>query len=216
MTLLLRGQKYSQIGLQDYFLFAIHWGPKSESLKEIARRLNINLDTFVLIDDSPFERAEVQSALPQVRVYSVEQIPKLLSYSEFDVPITEMSKTRRASYLAEIKRDRVKESFSGDYESFLRSCQMQLRIFILEEEKHILRCLELIQRSNQLNLSARRYTEEQFRQLLSDKRVLNIALGCKDKFGDYGIVGFASVAEKDGIPVLQDLVLSCRVAQKRV
>lgn len=206
-----------KLQLQDYFLYpAIHWGPKSGSLKEIAEKLNVNVDTFAFIDDSPFERAEVQSVLPQVRVYSDEQISELLGYPEFNVPVTEMSRMRRASYLADIQRNRIKDSFSGDYDRFLLSCGMKLSLFIPTEKKDIERCLELIQRSNQLNLSGRRYTSDEFDLLLLRAGTLNIALHCSDKFGDYGIVGFASVEATDKNFIVRDFVLSCRVAQKRV
>lgn len=206
-----------RLNLQEYFLYpAINWAPKSSNLKQIADNLNINIDTFALIDDSAFERAEVRFGLPQVRVYSDDQIGQLLSLPEFDVPVTETSKNRRASYLTEIQREKVLEDFHGDYEAFLRSCQMKLRLFVPQEEKHIARCLELIQRSNQLNLSNTRYSAEEFRALLARPGVLCLAMDCEDKFGDYGIVGFASVDETERIPTLCDLVLSCRVAQKRV
>lgn len=206
-----------RIELQDFFLYpAIHWGPKSASIKQIAKELNINIDTFALIDDSSFERSEVKSYLPQVRVYSDKQIPQLLSFDEFDVPITETSKNRRKMYLAEAKRKRIKDSYGRDYESFLRSCQMEMRIFKPAEEAHILRCLELVQRSNQLNLSTKRYSAEEFDKLLSNEGILSVAFECKDKFGDYGIVGFASVDEAKQNPTVQDFVLSCRVAQKMV
>jgi FkbH-like protein len=206
-----------RLGLQDYFLYpAINWQPKSSNLKEIANRLNINIDTFALIDDSAFERAEVQSALPQVRVYSEDQVSKVLSYDEFDVPVSEASTKRRASYLTEFKREKVKETFGGDYEAFLRSCGMKLRLFVPREENHIARCLELIQRSNQLNLSNTRHKAEEFREMLSREGFLCVAMDCSDRFGDYGIVGFASIDETRQQPTLRDLVLSCRVAQKRV
>ena len=206
-----------RLGLQDYFLYpAINWQPKSSNLKEVAAQLNLNPDAFALIDDSPFERAEVRSALPQVRVYSEDQMSTLLARSEFDVPVSESSKKRRTSYLTEIKREKEREAFGGDYEAFLRSCEMKLRLFVPREERHILRCLELIQRANQLNLSNTRYTAEEFRGLLSRPGVLCVAMDCKDRFGAYGIVGFASVDERQEKPVLKDLVLSCRVAQKRV
>lgn len=205
------------LGLQDYFLYpAINWQPKSASLKGIAGSLNINVDTFALIDDSPFERAEVQSALPQVRAYSEAQIGALLALPEFDVPVTEASRQRRASYQTEYQRQKEMESFGGDYAAFLRSCEMKLRLFIPREEKHIRRCHELIQRANQLNLSGKRYDEAEFRRLLARPDVLCAAMVCRDRFGDYGIVGFASVEEGPGNPVMKDLVLSCRVAQKRV
>jgi FkbH-like protein len=206
-----------RLGLQEYFLYpAINWRPKSDNLKDVAERLNINVDTFALIDDSPFERAEVQAALPQARVYSVEQIPELLSFPEFDVPVTEASKKRRLSYLTEIKRERVRDTFSGDYEEFLRSCELRLRLFEPRAEGDLRRCLELIQRANQLNMSNRRYTGAQFKELLATPGTLCLAMECRDRFGEYGIVGFASVDETAPKPLVQDMVLSCRVAQKRV
>lgn len=206
-----------RLGLEEYFLYpAINWQPKSLNLKGIAAKLNLNIDTFALIDDSAFERAEVQATLPQVRVYSEDHIEKLVARSEFNVPVSESSRQRRASYMTEIKRGREKETFSGDYEGFLRSCEMKLRLFIPREERHIARCLELIQRANQLNLSNKRYTKDEFQSLLSTPGMLCVAMDCEDRFGVYGIVGFASVDESGYRPILRDLVLSCRVAQKRV
>jgi FkbH-like protein len=149
-------------------------------------------------------------------VYSEDHVSQILTYDEFDLPVSESSKKRRASYLTEIKREKVKEAFEGDYVAFLRSCAMKLRLFLPREEKHIARCLELIQRSNQLNLSNTRYKAEEFRELLSREGFLCVAMDCSDRFGDYGIVGFASIDESQQLPTLRDLVLSCRVAQKRV
>jgi len=206
-----------RLGLREYFLYpAINWQQKSANLKGVAEKLNINLDTFALIDDSPFERAEVKAALPQVRVYSDDEVGQLLAYQEFDVPVTEASRKRRASYQTELTRQREMETFGGDYEAFLRSCEMKLRLFVPRQEKHILRCFELIQRANQLNLSGKRYADAEFRQLLARPGVLCLAMDCRDRFGDYGIVGFASVDEMQQKPVVKDFVLSCRVAQKRV
>lgn len=203
--------------LEDYFLYpAINWGQKSESLKQIAARLNINIDTFALIDDSAFERGEVERALPMVRTYSDAQIGELLERPEFDIPITEMSRARRQSYRVEILREKAAESSTGDYADFLRSCGMKMRVFIPTQETEIERCLELVQRSNQLNLSSRRHTAGEFAALLNTPGILPLAIHCEDKFGDYGIVGFASVDERGDAPVVDDFILSCRVAQKRV
>jgi len=206
-----------KFALKEYFLYpAINWAPKSSNIRQIATKLNINIDTFALIDDSPFERSEVQKSLPQVRVYASEEIPTLLSRRELDVPITEISRKRRISYLNNVKREHVKEEFDGDYETFLRTCQMKMTIFVPREEKDISRCWELIQRSNQLNLSTRRYSTSEFNELRSTRGVLCLAFHCADMFGDYGIVGFASVDELDKKARLVDFVISCRVAQKRV
>ncbi|MCP4373899.1 MAG: HAD-IIIC family phosphatase [Deltaproteobacteria bacterium] len=207
----------SKLGIWDFFLYpAINWAPKSSNLKQIAKLLNINIDTFALIDDQAFELAEVKSSLPQIRVYSDREITELLSYPEFDVLVTEASKLRRQSYLSQIKREKVVAKYEGGYESFLRECEMEMKLFIPFKPEHINRCYELLQRSNQLNLSTKRYTKTEFDNLLSKENFLCIALDCSDRFGDYGIVGFASVDESTRDPQLIDFVISCRVAQKMV
>ena len=204
-------------GLGEYFVYpAINWGPKSENLRACAKAININLDTFAFIDDSPFERAEVESALPQVRVYTEAQIPELLSFEEFDIAVTEESRKRRKSYLVQMQREKIAQEYRGDYKSFLKECKMTLTLFCPVEEKRLLRCFELIERSNQLNLSTRRYSQEEFRELNSAPGIFCVAMRCKDKFGDYGTVGFASIDERGAVPKIVDLVISCRVAKKMV
>jgi len=204
-------------GLADYFLFpAINWGQKSASVRQIAERLNIGIDSLALVDDSAFEREEVRASLPMARTYSEDQISRLLELDEFDVPITGQSKVRRQSYLVEMYRERAREVHKGDYANFLRSCEMRLRIFVPTTDADRRRCLELIQRSNQLNLSSRRYSAEEFESLLKTPGVLCVGLQCEDRFGNYGIVGFISVDEKGREAIVHDFVISCRVAQKRV
>ena len=204
-------------GLSEYFLYpAINWGQKSANLQQVADRLNINIDTFALIDDSPFERQEVATALPMVRTYPEHPLESLLDRAEFDVPVTSASRQRRLSYLTEVRRECALEVFSGDYLEFLRSCQIRLRIFKPSTPAEVVRCLELIERTNQLNLSGRRYDPEAFDRLLATAGHLCLAMECEDRFGKYGIIGFASIAEDRDEPTLVDFVMSCRVAQKRV
>jgi FkbH-like protein len=206
-----------ELGLQEYFIYpAINWAPKSTNIAEIARKINIGVDSIVLIDDSPFERAEVSETLPAVRVYPDADICRLVSMPEFDLPVTEMSALRRRSYLTEMAREQVREAHGEDYENFLRSCEMVLRIVVPAERSHRERCWELLQRSNQLNLSSRRYTHAEFEALLQKEGHLCVALECADRFGAYGIVGFASIDEARAVPELVDFAMSCRVAQKRI
>jgi FkbH-like protein len=209
--------KLTEWGIQEYFVSpAINWGRKSANLTQIAEELNLNLDAFALVDDSAFERAEVSSELPQVRVFADTDLDGLLERPEFDVPVTDDSRRRRFSYLAEDTRKAIAASYGDDYAEFLRSCGMVTRLFQPVEPKQRSRALELIQRSNQLNLSTRRYTPEQFDALLADPEVLALAWSCKDRYGDYGAVGFLSVSLEGDVPVLRDLVISCRVAKKKV
>ncbi len=206
-----------KLGLTDYFLYpAINWGQKSENIKAVSRNLNLSLNSFAVIDDSPFERAEIAAALPQVRIYSDDEINGMLGKEEFDVPVTEATRNRRQSYQLEMQRNQIQASYSGSYEDFLRSCGMTVYLFVPVSESQVHRCWELIQRSNQLNLSGNRYTREELDSILADDNRLCVGISCKDRFGDYGIVGFVSLLLDRDIVKLHDFVISCRVAQKRV
>jgi FkbH-like protein len=205
------------LGISDLFVCpAINWGPKSRSIQQIATELNIGLDSLAFIDDIETERAQVKHALPQVRVYSENEVEALIQRPEFDVPVTAESRKRREFYLVESKRKRVAETYGAEYETFLASCELEATIFIPREPQQIERCVELLNRSNQLNLTTRRYTKSDIVQLLGDPTALCIGLSCRDRFGEYGIVGFASVHLDLNAAVLADFVLSCRVAKKKV
>jgi FkbH-like protein len=158
----------------------------------------------------------VNAALPQVRIYDEKEIGTLLSKPEFDVPVTEAGKSRRKSYLIQLRREHVQEQYGDDVTAFLKSCCLKMRIFIPVKPDQITRCLELVQRSNQLNLSSKRYTRDQFMELLKKPDYICLAFHCTDRFGDYGIVGFSSVKETPPISCVTDLVISCRIAQKRI
>ena len=202
------------LGIADYFIYpAINWGAKSENLKQVASRINIGLNAFAFVDDSPQEREEVSSRLPMVRTFTDKQIMALPDLPEFRVPLTELSLNRRQSYLTEMKREEIKANFGDNYDGFLRGLEMRMEIFHPVEDSEVTRCIELLQRSNQLNISTHRYTAEEFSDLLASKNMQCYAFRCQDKFGDYGIVGFISIALQS-IPQLKDMVISCRVSQK--
>lgn len=206
-----------RLGLKDYFIYpAINWDSKSENIKLIAKELNISLDTFALIDDSAFERNEVSYQFPQIRTYSENDLSSILERPEFDLPVTEASSQRRKSYLAEAKRKRIVKAYGNNYEKFLETCKMEAILFTPKENKDINRCLELLQRSNQLNLSTYRYERNEFIQLLNNPEILCVATMCKDRFGNYGTVGFASIKFSYEIPRILDFIISCRVAKKKL
>lgn len=209
-------KKLESFGIADYFLApAINWGQKSENLKSIAKYLNLGVDAFAFIDDNIREREEVKNALPMVRVYDENIVTSLLNLPEFDVPITEVSRTRRLSYMQEVKRKAFEANFTDNYDSFLRSLEMELDVEPINENNYN-RCFELLSRSNQLNLSTNRYSIEEYKQLIEDKRNICCAFRCKDKFGDYGIVSFLSVKIDGPKATIVDFVISCRVAKKKV
>lgn len=210
-------KKIEEIGLDKYFLCpAINWGRKSHNLVAIAKELNINIDTFAVIDDSLFERMEISNTLPQVRVFDVKELVTLMNKPEFDIPITVESRKRRESYKIDSIRKNILTSWSGDYDEFLRSCKLEMNVFRPSSYRETDRCLELLQRSNQYNVSRLRRDKVYLEAILRDERYQVYCYEVHDKYGDYGIVGFASFESEGTNIYLRDFVMSCRVAQKKV
>ena len=206
-----------KFSLTKYFVCAeINWEPKSANIKNIAKNLNIDPNTFAFIDDSPFERAEVARKFPEIRIFDHHSIPLLLDRTEFQVPVTLESSRRREMYQQEEKRVKCRPSYGDDYDAFLRSCELQARVFEPSSEMEIARCVELLQRTNQLNTSGRRLEETAVQELLERDDVFVGSFHCIDRFGEYGIVGVFVVELDAPNAIVTDFVVSCRVTRKGV
>lgn len=200
--------------IRELFLFPqITWGTKSQAIKVIADKLNININTLAFIDDSSFERAEVSSEHPDVLCIDARDYHNILQLPEFDVTETEDASNRRRYYQAQIKREQNSANFHGNYFDFLKNCDIKLDIRKLSESG-TKRAYELTQRTNQMNFSGNRYTLEHIKALLHDENHLSLMLNAADKFGSYGTVGFAVIKKSE--PRLKDLMFSCRVQSKRI
>lgn len=205
------------LGIAGYFLYPqIHWNPKSSSMEQIAKSLNIGIDALALIDDTAFERQQVSSVWPQIRTYDAVEIGELLTRPEFDVPVTDESRNRRAMYRAEEQRNTLMAAEHADIADFIRRCNLKMRLFTPETAEETLRCYELIVRTNQLNMSGRKYTPEEFEAVLAQTGHRNFAFACADDFGEYGIVGFGQYRIDGGTMVFTEFAMSCRVAGKFV
>ena len=207
-----------KFGLAEYFIFPhINWMPKSGNLQAAAKEINIGLDTFAFIDDSPFERGEVSEKLPMVRVINATEINELAARPEFNPPISAESSKRRASYQKEMQRVAAANAFEGDYDEFLKSCEIKLMLFDLltATDSDYGRCYELIQRTNQLTLAGRRYTEDEFKALVHRPGWKSYGIRCSDKFGEYGIVGAVLFSREGDVACVEEFVMSCRVAKKK-
>ena len=206
-----------RLGIAEYFLYPqISWGAKSASIRAIAESLNIGVDTFLLLDDSPFERNQVSSMLPQVRTFDPADLAGLLQRPELDVPVTAESRTRREMYRAEERRNALMEGGSADTVEFLKKCHLRMTLFVPETAEEKLRCFELVTRTNQLNMSGIKYSSEEFENVLARPGHTDIAFSCEDDFGTYGIVGFGQYRVEDGRLVFTEFAMSCRVAGKYV
>ena len=154
--------------------------------------------------------------LPAVKVYNANEVPFLLDKSEFDVPITSVSRSRRKMYITELKRSSEFNQQTNDVDEFLLSCKMELKISYPNEENEINRCLELLQRTNQFNLTGNKYSLQNLRDLLSNSSYKTFFGSLSDVYGDMGIVIFVAINTSNENVLLEEFVMSCRVAQKNV
>jgi FkbH-like protein len=207
-------KQLEQFGISEYFLSPeISWGPKSEALKRIAERLNIGLDTLLFVDDSPFELAEVRAACPDVRVLDAAEYLTLPDRPECQVPVTAEAADRRKMYQMEAVRQSAADKFGSDYFAFLRDCRLEAHLRPLTAA-NLQRVHELTQRTNQMNFSGNRYERSVLEQVLASPDLETYVLDCRDRFGEYGVVGFCIVDRRE--PRITDLMFSCRVQSKRV
>ncbi len=201
-------------GLEEYFLYPqISWSPKGEAVRNIAQRLNIGIDTLVFVDDQEFERSQVQSAAPNVKVFDSADYLKLLDFCGSPEVLTSDGKNRRKLYQVEQARQQIEENFKDDYQAFLKHCDIKLKISPLTDA-NLQRVHELTQRTNQMNFSGNRYDRAVLSEIMRSDSIDTYVLSCEDRFGSYGIVGFAVVDKRE--PRLTDLMFSCRIQAKRV
>ena len=200
-----------RFGIEEYFVYPqIGWGAKSESVKRLAREINIGLDAIAFIDDTEHERTEVKVECPEVEVVAPEGV------AAFADAIcqrgSQLGSERRKMYRDEMVRgNAVAEEFAGDAAAFLAASRLEVELVDVQAGGDVAaRCRELLQRTNQLTLTAHRYDEAAFNSLLSEATCK--AVRAHDKYGDFGIVGFVAWTPDR----LRELVFSCRIAKKGV
>lgn len=210
-------EQLERLKVAEFFLYPqINWEPKSQSMSRIAEALNINLDSLAFVDDSAFEREQVVSQFPQVRVYDESQVADLVDMPPFCVEVTSESAKRRESYKTELVRKKARSEKTLDLSAFIRECEVEITIFRPTVPSEVERCFELVQRTNQLNISGRKYTRSEFEGILSSNDRKTIAFSCKDKFGEYGTVCFAQYEIKENELIFLEFAMSCRVAGKHI
>lgn len=211
--------KLEALGLAEYVLHQrIGWGPKSEGVKKIIEAIDIGADTVLFIDDNPFERAEVSQAVAGVEVLAETAIPTLAEHPRLQGAVTPESRARRQMYREAMVREQAAESYGDDYIAFLRDCGIEVEIR-RDRPDDFERVVELVQRTNQLNFSGRKYGREEITGILGDPNQDRHVVICRDRFGSYGTVGFClsrrEPAEGGGeLVVVEDFMLSCRVQGK--
>lgn len=214
-------------GIAEYFLYPqINWNPKSDSIRQIAKSLNIGIDTFAFVDDQEFELAEVAHALPEVLAVPAGQIAEAVGRAEFRPRfVTSESRQRRHMYQADASRDVAERAYLGTSEEFLATLGMRMRISPAGPDD-LPRAEELTVRTNQLNSTGAMFGFEELDVLRTSPGHLLLVASLEDRFGSYGTIGLALVetAPVETAPVdtggavwrLRLLLMSCRVVSRGV
>ena len=203
----------------DFILIRANWEPKSKNLLEIAAGLNILPDSLVFADDNPAEREIVRQQAPEVTVPEIgkpeEYIRVLDRGGYFEVTsLSEDDRRRSQMYQANLQRAQ-QQAFFADYGEYLRSLRMKavIRPF---ESMYMARIAQLTNKSNQFNLTTKRFTQAQIEEAAADPNLITLYGKLEDKFGDNGVVSVV-IAERAGQRAHISLwSMSCRVLKREM
>lgn len=207
---------------EHFSAMRINWRDKATNLRELADELNISLDSMVFLDDNPAERELVKQLLPEVEVpdfpvkpYELMPFYKELVEKYFRIySITSEDRSKAEQYRANAQRNAEQARFV-DLESYLYSLDMQLDIMPADEH-NMPRIAQMTQKTNQFNLTTRRYAEAELQQHL-DAGWRIYCMSMSDRFGDNGITGTIFVEPVNDTTVnIDTLLLSCRILGKGI
>lgn len=205
--------------LDHIAVFQANWIDKPTNLKAIAKQLNIGTDALVFLDDNPVERALVRREMSEVAVPELPDDPALyprmlLSAGYFEaVAFSAEDRDRAGQYQANAKRAAM-ETSATDLDSYLRSLQMRLHLAGFDPMGRA-RIAQLINKSNQFNLTTRRYTESEVARLEKDEAVFTLQARLVDCFGDNGMISVA-ICRKGSEWDIECWLMSCRVLGRKV
>ncbi len=207
--------------LSDIACFVANWNDKPANLRDIARQLNIGLDSMVFLDDNPFERDLVRSTLPMVAVPEIGDDPALYpatlaaaGYFE-SLGLTAEDRARGDQYQANAERI---SSAAGatDLPGYLRGLEMRL-LWRRFDPAGLPRIVQLINKTNQFNLTTRRYTEADVRAVMDDPHGFGLQFRLTDRFGDNGIIAIVIAHRIERAELMLDAwLMSCRVLGRHV
>jgi FkbH-like protein len=203
----------------NFSAYRINWQDKASNLRELAAELNLGLDAFVMLDDNPAERDWIEEALPEMEVCPasdpLEMLRWLSACRRFDtLAITREDALRTKSYAAAEERSRLATQ-SSNLEEYLTSLETKVEIGC-NENTQIARVAQLTQKTNQFNLTTRRYTESEIQDRVQNPAWRVFWCSCQDRFADEGVIGAALIEIKNEEWFMDTFLVSCRVLGRGV
>jgi FkbH-like protein len=205
---------------EDFVAWRINWQDKAKNVSDLVASLNLGLQSTVFIDDNPFERARVHEALPEVFVPDwpedkLSYASSLYSLRCFDtVTRSAEDAARTEMYASDRKRDELRAQV-GSLDEWLAGLGIRVRVESLNTA-NLARTTQLLNKTNQMNLTTRRLTEPELVSWSREKDHWLWALSVRDRLGDAGLTGILSLQAEGTVARVVDFVLSCRVMGRRV
>ena len=205
----------------DITVFQANWDDKPRNLEAIAKALDIGVDALVLLDDNPAERELVRQKLPQVGVPELPDDPALFPHALLDSGLFEAvsfssEDGRRAEMYAARATINAQREGAADLGSFLASLEMVITFAPFDSVGRS-RIAQLINKSNQFNLTTKRYTEAEVQAMERDSSLLTLQVRLKDKLADHGMIGVVICRPTSPHAWEVDTwLMSCRVLGRRV
>lgn len=198
----------------------VNWKDKASNLESLAEELNLGLESFLFIDDSNFELEAVRRQLPQVRCVKVPanrwELPGLLGDGGVidRLAVTDEDRKKSQMYAEERQRSEFQRR-AADFEEYLRDLGMVLRFEAFDARKHVARAAQMTQKTNQFNLTTRRYMEPGILKAVDEGALIFLG-ALRDRFGDYGRIALGIVRPADGHAALDTFLMSCRAVGRGV
>jgi FkbH-like protein len=206
--------------LGDFACFVANYESKADNLRTIADRLCLKLDSFVFIDDNPAERAVVRRCLPEVAVPDMPADPAsyidaVARHRFFETTSLTREDSARARYYSAESQRRDLASKATDADGFLKSLDMRMAVGPIDE-LNLERATQLLNKSNQFNLTTRRYTVAQVREMTKSPEWRTLTFRLADNLGDNGLISVVLLRRDEDALVIDTWVMSCRVLLRGV
>ena len=208
------------LGLEDIVNFKANWEPKSENIRRMATELNLGLDSFVFVDDNPAEIEIVRQFVPEVTTILLgpdpaDYVDQLQDCRLFEPKnITAEDAERTNQYRSDAQRKALEESVT-DMDSYLDSLAMEgvIKEFAAVD---VPRLSQLINKSNQFNLTTHRRSEVEVIAVMKDPGCVGFSLRLKDRFGDHGLISVVIGQKRGDTMFIDTWLMSCRVLKRQV
>ncbi len=202
---------------EDFISYKVNWNNKHENIEEIAKEINLMMDSLVFIDDNPAERDMVKSHISQIEIPSLtvpeEYIKNIDQLGYFE--ITSLSQDdfkRKEFYTSNKEREHQKLNYK-DYGEYLKSLQMTSMLGPFDYN-NVERITQLINKTNQFNFTTIRYEQSDIEEIIDSKKYITIKADLKDKFGSNGTVTALIASIENNTATIELWVMSCRVFKR--